>query len=176
MGAEKSGSESPPTPPRPNGSRWAERAGEWRSPLAILVAGFLAFCVLSGLAIWLLPFSIGTQVTVFVHTLVGLVFLFPSGWYLVRHWRRYWRNPLSHIHLLGYIGAGLLILCLVSGVVLTWQATLGIRITYSWDILHIITTLAILAFVIPHLVLIVLRDRKAKELGGEGGPTRRPGT
>ena len=175
MGAEKSGSESPPTPPRPNGSRWAERAGEWRSPLAILVAGFLAFCVLSGLAIWLLPFSIGTQVTVFVHTLVGLVFLLPSGWYLVRHWRRYWRNPLSHIQLLGYIGAGVIILCLISGVVLTWQATLGIRITYSWDILHIITTLAILAFVIPHLVLIVLRDRKAKELGGDVGAIQAAG-
>lgn len=120
---------------------------------------------------WLLPFSVPNQVAVFAHTLLGLGFLVPSLWYLVRHWRRYWRNPMSHIQLLGYIGAGVIILCLISGLVLTFQAVLRTRINYFWDTVHIITTFAVLAFVIPHIVVIIVRDRKAKELGSDAAIT-----
>jgi len=98
--------------------------------------------------------------------LVSLLFLIPCVWYLVRHWLRYWRNTMSHILLLGYIGAGVLILCLVSGGVLTYQAALGIKISYGWDAVHIITTLATLAFGLPHILLIIFRDRKARQVAG----------
>lgn len=148
---------------KPNGDRWAERAREWRSPLAICVAGFIAFTALSGLAIWLLPFSIPNQVTVVVHTVVGVAFLLPCGWYLIRHWLQYWRNPVSHILILGYVGVAALILCLASGLILTYEATLGVKISYGWETVHIITTFALLAFTLPHILLIVFRDRKARE-------------
>jgi hypothetical protein len=148
-------------------ARWQERAREWRAALAILVAGFAIFATLSGLSIWLLPFSVTNQWAVIVHTLAGLGFLIPCGWYLVRHWRRYWRDPMSHIQLLGYLAAVALILCLVSGVVLTWQSALGLRISYAWDLVHIITTFATLAFGLPHLVLIIMRDRKAARRGAD---------
>ncbi len=142
-----------------------EKAKEWRSWLAMAVAGFSVFAAMSGLAIWLLPFSVANQVSVLAHTVLGLAFLTPCGWYLARHWRRYWQNPLSHIQLLGYIGAGAFLLCLISGLVLTYQSVFGLKITYGWDTLHIVTTFATLAFLLPHVLLIVLRDRKAQEAG-----------
>jgi len=149
-----------------NGHRWLEHAREWRSPLAILVAGFLAFLTLSGLSLWLLPFGLPNQVMVFVHSLAGALVLIPCVWYMVRHWRRYWRDNVSHILVLGYLGAAALILCAVSGILLTYEAAWGVRIIYGWDAVHIIATLAILTFVLPHLLVIVFRDRKARLRGG----------
>jgi len=141
-----------------------ERAREWRSLLAMAVAGFSIFATLTGLSIWLLPFNVPNEVTVLLHTLAGLAFLLPCGWYLVRHGLRYWRNPMSHIQLLGYIGAAAFIFCLVSGLVVTYEAALGIKISTAWDLVHIVTTFASVAFLLPHIVLIVLRDRKAREV------------
>ncbi len=152
---------------KPADARWHERAHEWCARLAILVAGFAVFSVLSGLAIWLLPFSVPNQWAVIIHTLAGLAFLVPCGWYLVRHWKRYWRDPMSHIQLLGYLAAAAFILCLVSGVVLTWQSVFGIRINYTWDLVHITTTFATLAFGLPHLILIIVRDRRAARRGAD---------
>ncbi|MGH6628235.1 MAG: multiheme c-type cytochrome, partial [Burkholderiales bacterium] len=148
-------------------ARWLTRAREWRAKLAILVAGFMFFSVVSGLAIWLMPFSVPIQWSVIFHTVAGLGFLVPCGWYLVRHWLRYWRDPLSHIQLLGYVAAAAVLLCLVSGVVLTWESAFGIRINYAWDMVHIITTFAALAFGLPHVILIIIRDRKAAQHGAD---------
>ncbi len=153
---------------RPNGRVWEERSAEWRSRLAIAIAGFLLFSVLSGLAILLLPFSVPNQITVILHTVVGLGFIVPAGWYLVRHWLRYWQKPISHIQVLGYAGGVLVALCGVSGVVLTTQAALRARISYAWDAVHILTTFALVAFVVPHVLLIALRERKAKDLAENG--------
>jgi len=146
--------------------RWAERAQEWSSRLAIIIAGFLAFSTVSGLSIWLLPFSVTNQVMVIAHTVIGLLFLIPCAWYLVRHFLRYWRNTLSHILLLGYLGAAAVLLCAVSGMILTYESALGVKISYAWDTVHIITTIATLAFVLPHILVIIFRDRKARAVAG----------
>jgi len=155
----------------PVSERLEERARRWRSPLAALAAGYIAAGALTGLGIWLLPFSVPNQISVLVHTAVGLLFLVPCAWYLVRHTVEYWRKPLSHLSVLGYLGGAALALCLVSGVVLTWQAALGIRIRYGWDLLHIVTTIGVLAFGLLHILLIVLRDRRSAPLQ----PARRYG-
>jgi hypothetical protein len=147
-------------------NRQLERIEGWRSLLAVLATGGLAFLTLSGLLILFAPFNVPNQVNVLVHTVLGLLFLIPCGWYLIRHWLKYWRSPLSHNLILGYVGAGVLILCIISGIVLTVQAAFGTRISYGWDTVHIVTTFAILAFIGLHLVLIVLRDRKAREAIG----------
>jgi hypothetical protein len=47
-------------------------------------------------------------------------------------------------------------------VILTIQALFGRVISYGWDMVHIVTTLAILAFLIPHVVLLITRDRKGR--------------
>ncbi|MBI4409627.1 MAG: hypothetical protein HY561_07965, partial [Gemmatimonadetes bacterium] len=50
------------------------QAEEWRSRLLLTVGGLLLFETLTGLSIWLLPFSVPNQVTVLLHTVVGLPF------------------------------------------------------------------------------------------------------
>ena len=148
-----------------NQARQLERIQGWRSRLSILVGGGLAFLSVSGLCILLAPFNVANQVNVIVHTVFGLAFLFPCAWYLVRHFLHYWRKPVSHILILGYIGLAVVILCSVSGIVLTIQAAVGTRINYGWDTVHIVTTFAILTFVLIHILPIALRERKARESG-----------
>ena len=53
------------------------RALEWRSPLSIFVGGLLCFEAITGLWIWLLPFSVSSQMSVLVHTAAGILFLVP---------------------------------------------------------------------------------------------------
>jgi len=139
-----------------------DRVKEWRCELAIWTSAFLLFETLSGLSIWLLPFSIPNQIMVIAHTLVGVVFLIPCTWYLIRHWLLYRRYVMTHIKLLGYTGAFALALCCISGIVLTAQAAFGTKISYLWDSIHIIATFATISFVLPHIVLIVVRDERAK--------------
>ncbi|MCW5976455.1 MAG: hypothetical protein KIT09_00180 [Bryobacteraceae bacterium] len=142
-------------------NRSNDRASRWRARLAILAAGYISATALTGLSIWLLPFSVPNQIAVLVHTAVGLLFLVPCLWYVVRHFLDYWAKPLSHLSVLGYLSAAALLGCLLSGLVLTWQAVFGTRIGYGWDIAHIVTTIAVLAFGGLHIALIVVRDRRS---------------
>ncbi|MGC8668534.1 MAG: multiheme c-type cytochrome [Chthonomonadales bacterium] len=152
-----------------SGARRINRAGQWRSGLAVMVGGLLAFETLTGLSIYLLPFSIPNQMAVLLHTAGGLVFVIPFAVYQLRHWLIYRRYAMTHIKLTGYIAVWALILCGVSGLVLTWQAAFGRQIGVVWDLVHIITTFAIIAFAVPHVVLIILRDR-----AGRSGETAAP--
>jgi hypothetical protein len=132
----------------------------WLAPLAIAAAGYLVFESVTGLIILFAPFSIPTQVTVLVHTGIGIVFLLPCCWYLLRHLAEYWRSPVSHIVVMGYLGGAAVLLCLVSGVVLTVQAVFGARISYAWDTVHIVTTFATLIFAGFHVIPLVFRERR----------------
>lgn len=140
--------------------RTAEQARQWRARLTIITAGFLAFATLSGLAIWLLPFSEPLQAAVLLHTLLGIVFLVPCLWYTIRHLARYWNSPMSHIQVLGYVGGAAVLLCLVSGGVVTWDGAFGRKLSYGWDAVHIVTTFAILGFVATHVWLSFSLARK----------------
>ena len=53
------------------------RALEWSSRLSVFVGGLLLFESITGLWIWLLPFSVSSQVSVLVHTAAGILFLVP---------------------------------------------------------------------------------------------------
>src|SRR5579884_406853 len=143
-------------------SRRLDRAAQWTSRLAIFVSGFFLIETLTGLAIYFLPFSTSTQVMVLLHTLAGFVFAVGYIGYQIKHWRLYRRYTLTHIKLTGYLAWIVTTVCGVSGLVLTWQAAFGRQISSFWDLIHLITTFAIIAFLAPHIVLIVLRDRSAR--------------
>lgn len=140
----------------------AQRAARWRAPLAILAAGWLAFETLSGLAIYLLPFSLPVQFGVLVHTGAGLLLLVPFAWYQVRHWQSYRQAATTHVKLTGYLSLAATALAVVTGLVLTWQAAFGRRIGYAWDTAHVVSTFALLAAVLPHAGALVWR-----RVGGE---------
>ncbi len=135
---------------------WKVKA--WRQKLAAFVAGLLLFEILTGLSIYLLPFSVSNQVMVAVHTVVGLIFILPYGWYQIRHWLKYRSLSLNHIKLTGYIAMVITGVAGISGFILTYQAVFASRISYGWDIIHIISTFGLIAFLLPHLLVIVYRD------------------
>jgi hypothetical protein len=142
------------------GSAKIDRAREWRAKSAIIVMGLLLFETLTGLAIYLLPFSLPVQFMVLTHTIAGLIFILPYTWYQLRHWRVYRGLPMTHVKLTGYLSLVVTIVCAVSGLLLTWQAVFATRISYAWDTVHIVSTFALIAFALPHVVALMLRNRK----------------
>lgn len=138
----------------------AARSEEWRSKLSIMVGGLLVFESLTGLAIYLLPFSLPIQFTVLVHTAAGLVFIIPYIIYQIRHWVVYRHAPMTHVKLTGYLSLIVTLICGLSGVVRTVQAALGTRISYAWELVHIISTFALIACAVPHIAALILRRRR----------------
>jgi hypothetical protein len=135
---------------------------EWERRLLYWTAGLLAFETLTGLSIYLLPFSVSNQMMVFGHTLAGLALVAPYAWYQVRHWRIYRPVRLSHGKLTGYLAMAVTVLLIVSGLVLTVQAVFGTRISRTWDLVHIVGTFAFLAAMLPHLGALVVRAVRAR--------------
>lgn len=143
---------------------------EWRDRLLATVLGLLVFETLTGLAIWLAPFGVTTQVAVVLHTVAGLVFILPYAWYQLRHWRRLRRALFTHVKLTGYLSMVATVVCGVSGLVLTWQAVFGTGIGYGWETTHIVSTLAVIATAVPHVLAKILQNRRAR---GEAGAALR---
>lgn len=133
---------------------------EWRSMLSGIVAALLLFTSVSGVIILLLPFSVFNQFNVIIHTLVGTAMLAPVAWFLVRHWKVRRKGNLSHYQLLGYISLLALMVCVVSGLILTWQGIGGTRIDYTWVAIHLVTGLGLLLFLIIHLLTVIVRKSK----------------
>ena len=130
---------------------------EWKSVIVTLVMGMLMFETLTGLSIYLLPFSIPNQIMVLLHSVVGLLFLIPATVYSVQHWIRYQDAPMSHYKLTGYISVAVLAVCSVSGVVVTWQALFGTRMSPTWDLIHVVTTFMLIAGMGAHIIMLLIR-------------------
>jgi hypothetical protein len=145
------------------------RAEEWQHRLLIAVSGLVLFETLTGLSMLFLPFSVPNQVMVLLHTVVGLVFLTPFAWYQARHWMLYRAQRLSHVKLTGYFAMAATVVAIVSGLVLTAQALWARRIGYGWDVIHIVATFAVIVSVLPHVVTLVNRNRRAAR-GVTGDP------
>jgi hypothetical protein len=76
MGHDESPVRIDETAAAPGSSRGREH--EWGRRFAALTLGWLGAETLSGLALWLLPFSVPAQWTVVVHTVAGVVLLAPE--------------------------------------------------------------------------------------------------
>ncbi|MCH8969904.1 MAG: hypothetical protein IIA66_12395 [Planctomycetes bacterium] len=138
-----------------------DAAAEWRHPLTGLTLGLLLFETITGLAIYLLPFSVFNQFGVLWHTLIGIAMIVPVGWYLGRHWWLRFHGKFNHYQFLGYLSAALLAALFVSGFVLTWQAAFGTRISYGWDLVHLITGLVLVFALLAHCLMLWFRKINA---------------
>ncbi len=141
----------------------ALKAHEWTRPLVRGVVALLAFETFTGLANYLLPFSVPNQVMVLLHTAAGLVLIVPYAAYQWRHWRIYKSLPTTHVSLTGYFAMAMVLLLMVSGVVLTVQAAMWTRISPAWDVAHLVGTAGLLASLTPHLVILARRAMRAPE-------------
>jgi hypothetical protein len=137
----------------------ASREAQWRRRFTALTLAWLFFETATGLSIYLLPFSVPNQWMVILHTLVGVLILVPALIYQVLHLGYYLNRPFSANKAMGYLASAATLVAVVSGMVLTVQALAGPRISYAWDLAHVISTFAIVAFAVPHVILIFVRDR-----------------
>ncbi len=140
-----------------------DAAAEWRHWLTGLTLGLLFFETLTGFLAYLAPFSVFNQFGVVWHTVIGVLMVVPVGWYLGRHWWLRFRGKFNHFQLLGYIAAILLIGLFVSGFVLTWQATMGTRINYIWDQVHLIAGVVFVFVLLTHVVMLWIRKVNAAD-------------
>ena len=134
-----------------------DAVAEWRRPMTGITLGFLLFETVTGLAIYLLEFSVANQFGVLLHTVFGVLMTLPVGWYLGQHWWRRWRGNLNHYQLLGYVSFAAVLALTVSGFILTAQAWFGMRISYGWDLVHIVVSFVLIGGLGAHLVTLIFR-------------------
>ncbi len=144
-------------------SQSLSKASEWQHKLLICVSGLLLFETLTGLSIWLLPFSVSNQIMVLLHTAVGLIFVIPFAWYQIRHWLVYRATKMNHFKLTGYFALVATVAVSITGLVLTYQALFLTRISYAWDLIHIVATFAFIASALPHILTLVFRNLKGRQ-------------
>ena len=131
----------------------------WSSLLSRGIGAVLLFELISGLAVTFGPFHPVIEWGLIFHTLLGILAVGPVCWYFMRHWRAYRSQAMSDVLLLGYAGAALLAVCILSGLILTGQALFGVK-TWAWlRYLHLISTLLGVAMTAPHLALAFWRRR-----------------
>jgi hypothetical protein len=58
---------------------------------------------------------------------------------------------------LGYALMVTMLLCVISGLVLTWQSIVGPKLTASWDLVHLVTGIAVFALIVAHPLVALLR-------------------
>ena len=129
----------------------------WSARLSKGAGGALLFLVGSGLAVTAGPFTPAVEWAVIVHTVIGIAMLVPLIWYGLAHWLDYRRYQLSPVVLLGYVAAAGLLVCLVSGAVVTWEGLAGVRMSSLWRQTHLISTFVALSGIIPHVAWLLIR-------------------
>jgi len=114
------------------------------------VIGGLCFVALSGVALWLLSFSVGAQMTVLLHTFFGLVIVIPLALWQLSHWLATRKAPRSFRKICAYTGFWLLIASCATGLIVTLQALLALRVQGIWDRLHLWSGILALPFLAYH--------------------------
>ncbi|MCP3957914.1 MAG: hypothetical protein GY719_08685, partial [bacterium] len=137
----------------------------WTSVLTRLSLMALLFLTATGLAVTFAPFHPAVQWSVLLHTVAGLLILIPIVWYSLLHWLDYKSFNMSDAVLLGYVATAALLVCLVSGLVVTWQGLFGVRMSPLWRGVHLYSTYATLAAGLPHVAIVYLRRRTKLERG-----------
>jgi cytochrome c554/c'-like protein len=129
----------------------------WASRLTRVAMWTLLVETVTGLAIRFAPFHPAVEWSVLVHTAIGVLTLVPLAWYCARHWSDYRRQAVSDVVFLGYVAVAALLVCALSGAVVTVQALFGTRSSMLWRNIHLISTFAVLAATLPHLALSLYR-------------------
>jgi hypothetical protein len=146
------------TPNRSGGSAEMVIRG-WSSVLAIVVTSLLLVQSLTGIWIFVAPFSLSSQFQLLLHVGAGLLMLVPYAVYQIWHLWVWGAQKATAVMVLGYLLMVLVLTCVVSGLVLTWQSWFGPKIGQTWHLVHLVSGFAALALVAVHLPLALLRRR-----------------
>lgn len=138
---------------------------EWKASLAAITAGLFLFLAVSGVSLYFFPFNITNQFMVLFHTALGLIFTLPYIYYQLRHYLYSRQFSLTNVKLLGYCSWVAMSVCVISGLVLTWQPIFGTRISYAWDLVHTVSGLVVIPLVIIHIMILMVRYTRRTALG-----------
>lgn len=141
----------------------------WSTDLAKIAGAILMFEVVSGLVITFGPFRPAVQWGLLLHSIFGTITIVPLVWYFVRHWSDYYEQALSDVLLLGYVGMGLLTICLISGFWVAGQALFSIHTSPIIRYVHLISTLLAVAASVPHILISWWRRRNTEWTSGAAG-------
>jgi len=141
----------------------------WGARLAWLSMAALMVEIVTGFAITLVHFHAVVEWGVLLHTVLGAATLLPIAWYLAVHWDDYRRYAMSHVVLLGYVALVGLVVCSISGLVVTWQGLLGTRMSPLWRNVHLVSGIVVLLTMGVHLVAPLARALR----GEQARPARR---
>jgi hypothetical protein len=129
----------------------------WGTRLAKFSFALLLFEGISGLAITLSPFHPAVQWGLLLHTVAGVLMLLPVAWYCAIHWLDYKHFSMSHIVILGYLALVGLLVCSISGLVVTFQGLFQVSMSPLWRNIHLISGIVALVATLPHLVIPLVR-------------------
>ena len=135
----------------------------WSTALTRLGVGALLYLSVSGLLITFSPFAAWVEWNVLAHTVIGLLAFVPIIWYSLAHWDDYKKYNLSDALLLGYVSALAFLVCVLSGLVVTWQGLFGIRMSPLWRNVHLYSTFVALGTGLVHVVIVWFRSRTKEE-------------
>jgi hypothetical protein len=116
-----------------------------------LVGGVLLFVVLTGCAVWVLPFGVFAQLCLVSHTVVGVVAVAAFAIWQLSHWLAGRTLPRTFRKICAYIGFWLLAVSAITGLIVSWQATVGRYVSQLWHYLHLWTGIIALPFVAYHV-------------------------
>ena len=141
----------------------------WISWLARGVFAALLFEIITGLAITVAPFHPAVQWGVLAHTALGALTLLPVAGYCFRHVAEYRRHASSHITVLGWLSLWSLAVVSATGLWLTLEAVFALRTSGWLRQAHLISTLGLLAGLVPHLAFSLVRQRRTGVTAGAAG-------
>ncbi|HUY80762.1 MAG TPA: hypothetical protein VMU92_03480 [Acidobacteriaceae bacterium] len=133
-----------------------------------LLGGVLIFLLLTGLAIWLLPFSVTAQVAVLLHTAFGLLLLLPLASWLFRHWLASRNTPWRVQKIGAYGGFWALAVNAGSGLLLSWEAFFSLNINHVWDRIHLWSGIVAVPLVVLHLLPEIKKRIKGTQEAATG--------
>ncbi len=131
----------------------------WASKLAVFVAAFLSVQAVTGLWIYLTPFSRLGELQVLLHVAVGLLLVVPYVVYQVRHFLVWYRQKWTVVMMVGYLLTAMVLACMVSGVAVSWDAWFEPKLSYVWDLIHVISGIGTFLLIPIHLGLAWSRRR-----------------
>jgi len=139
---------------------------DWRSFLLWMTTAVLTYGLLSGLAIWLMPFGQFAQYSVLVHSLIGGLSFVPVLLLIYLHWRHDRVDASVSVRRIANTATLLTLLCILTGFLVSLQAAFGTWVSPSLRNGHLITGLLLGAALFFHLIPLFLRRRQTAPHAG----------
>jgi Cytochrome c554 and c-prime len=126
-----------------------------------IATAMLAYVLLSGICIWLLPFGRFGQFSILLHSAIGVLIVVPVCVALLWHWRRR-RDSVDGKHkAIAMSAVALLGFCLVSGLYAVWNGVFGGRAIDMGINIHWLSGLGLGIVLTLHLIPVFGRYRKS---------------